>query len=279
MAISLMVIGAILLVGLLLPGKGALTDGIRNVIAPWFGTGRWLLPLLLLGGGWYVEWGPGKRPGSGWGRTLVGLGVAYLSLLGLLAVLEDAGLADGRSGGQIGEGLAGFLGGLLSPAGAFVVLAALLVLGVVFALNVGMRELFSPIGRAARGLGGALAAPAAGAAAAAAGPRHEPAAGENGRSREGAGVRNGRAARDASRPDIPVPLPSPAPVSSVFGGAAPTDAAVAAAAAASSASAAAGRAGDVEGSGAGTAADGLGGAAEPTPRQPRDYTLPPTSLL
>ena len=70
--IVLLVLGAVTLIALALPGQGALTDWWRDSIAPWFETGRWLLPFLLLGAGWYVEWGPGKRPGSGWGLTLVG---------------------------------------------------------------------------------------------------------------------------------------------------------------------------------------------------------------
>ena len=70
--IVLLVLGAVTLIALALPGQGALTDWWRDSIAPWFETGRWLLPFLLLGAGWYVEWGPGKRPGSGWGMTLAG---------------------------------------------------------------------------------------------------------------------------------------------------------------------------------------------------------------
>ncbi|MBP1704614.1 MAG: cell division protein FtsK/SpoIIIE [Chloroflexi bacterium] len=279
-AVSLMVIGAILLVGLLLPGKGALTDGIRNIIAPWFGTGRWLLPFLLLGAGWYVEWGPGKRPGSGWGRTLIGLSIAYVALLGIIAVLEDAGLADGRSGGRIGDALGGFLDGLLSPAGAFVVLLGLVIVGLVLALNVGMRELFHPVGQLARSVGGAVAAPAAGAVAGAAARRDERVGPENGRTRDGATVRNGRAAREAPRPDIPAPLPSPAPVSSVFGGAVPVEAAAVAGAVAAAVAAAPGEpaAGPGELPGSGTPGS-LEGDAEPAAPEPREYQLPPTSLL
>src|SRR6202008_481523 len=69
----LMALGAITLIALILPGEGKLTDLWRNTIAPWFQTGRWILPFLLLGGGWYVAAGPGKRPNSGWGMTLGGL--------------------------------------------------------------------------------------------------------------------------------------------------------------------------------------------------------------
>src|SRR5262245_45581804 len=79
---ALMALGAITLIALLLPGEGALTDWWRDSIAPWFGTGRWLLPFLLLGGGWYIAAGPGKEPGSGWGMTLLGLGVFMIGVVG-----------------------------------------------------------------------------------------------------------------------------------------------------------------------------------------------------
>ena len=60
--VLLLVLGAVTLIALALPGQGRLTDLWRDSIAPWFQTGRWLLPFLLLGAGWYVEWGPGRRP-------------------------------------------------------------------------------------------------------------------------------------------------------------------------------------------------------------------------
>ena len=57
----LLVLGAVTLIALMLPGQGALTDWWRNLAVPFFGTGRWLLPFVLLLSGWYLEWGPGKR--------------------------------------------------------------------------------------------------------------------------------------------------------------------------------------------------------------------------
>ena len=66
LGIIFLVLGAVTLIALALPGQGALTDWWRNSIAPWFETGRWALPFLLLGAGAYLEFGPGKRPGSGW---------------------------------------------------------------------------------------------------------------------------------------------------------------------------------------------------------------------
>src|SRR5512142_1914042 len=78
--ILLLVTGAILLIGQFFPG-GVLTDWIRNVIAPWFGSGRWALPFLLIGAGLYVERASGPR--SGWPRVLLGGALAYLAVLGI----------------------------------------------------------------------------------------------------------------------------------------------------------------------------------------------------
>src|SRR5688572_30822943 len=75
--IVLLVLGAVTLIALTLPGRGALTDWWIGSVGPWFGSVRWALPLILLLAGWYVEWGPGRQPGSGWGLTLAGAGMAY----------------------------------------------------------------------------------------------------------------------------------------------------------------------------------------------------------
>jgi S-DNA-T family DNA segregation ATPase FtsK/SpoIIIE len=272
-AIVFLVLGVVILVGLLLPGKGALTDWILNVIAPWFGSGRWLLPVFLIGLGGYLEWGRGPR--TGWVRTVVGTTIAYVAILGIISLLETAGILDGRSGGRIGNAIAGPLAGLFSDLGAFVVLAGILVVGIVIALDRPVRELLAPVGRGAREIGAALSTPAADAAAKAveAGSRREKASPGN-----GAGtVRNGRAAREApSRPDIPLPLPSPAQVSSVFAGggaAAGVAAAVAVGAAAEPGGEPAERRSvppsDLE----------EGAATAPPGRERREYRLPPLSLL
>ncbi len=100
---AMMALGAITLIALILPGEGALTDWWRDRIAPWFGSGRWLLPFLLLAGGWYVAAGPGKKPGSGWGMTLGGLALAYVAALGAVEILQLNILEVERGGGRIGR--------------------------------------------------------------------------------------------------------------------------------------------------------------------------------
>ncbi len=277
MAVILLVLGAVILIGLVFQGRGALTDWILNVIAPWFGSGRWLLPLVLIGLGVWLERAGGVR--AGWLRTLAGSAIAYAAVLALIALLADGGMLDGRSGGRIGAWLASVVGRLVSPLGASIVFVGVLLAGLVIALDRPVRELLAPFGRGARGLGNALAAPAASAGSAAIGQvrrsRAEAAPSPGG----GATVRDGRSARDAARPEIPSPFEQPAQVSSVFSGPPPApitgermtlfpD----------GAGTAPGRVAVAEGSpGAGGPAGGGMGVAAPPVR--REYRLPPMTLL
>jgi DNA segregation ATPase FtsK/SpoIIIE-like protein len=143
----------------MLPGQGALTDWIRNVIAPWFGTGRWILPFLLIGGGIYVERAGGPR--SGWPRVLLGGTLAYLAFLGIVDVLAEAGVLAGRSGGQIGEIIGNALSGLVTVPGAIVILLAVFVAGIVIALDRPVRSLLDRPVAGARSLGAAIGSAAA----------------------------------------------------------------------------------------------------------------------
>ena len=270
-AIVFLVLGIVILVGLLLPGKGALTDWILRVVAPWFGAGRWLLPFLFIGLGIHLERAHGPRPG--WARTVVGLTIAYVALLPMITLLADAGFLKEGSGGRLGRLIADPLSNLFSDPGAFVVLAGILVVGFVIALDRPTRDLVAPVGRAAGGIAAALAAPAAGAAARAAeATRREPPT----LAEKGGSVQNGKGGRDmAPRPEIPTPLPGPAQVSSVFsgGGLVAAGAVVATADPALTDEA-------VRTPAPRTEPDGVtDGTDAPTPRQPREYRLPPLTLL
>ena len=155
---ALMALGAITLIALLLPGQGALTDWWRDSIAPWFQTGRWLLPFLLLAAGWYVAAGPGKRPGSGWGTTLTGLALTYVALLGASEVLDITLFGTERGGGRIGRFLEGVLEPMLTTPGAFILLTAVAVVGLMLAFNLQLRDVLRPVSGTARWVGGAAAA-------------------------------------------------------------------------------------------------------------------------
>ena len=149
--LTLLVLGAMTLIALILPGQGALTSWWRDVFAPWFGTMRWLLPFFLLVAGWWLEWGPGTRPGSGWGITLLGLAITYAGIVGAAEVL-------GVSGGRVGRALANTLTDLFGPAGAFVMLVALAILGIIIGFGIPLRQLLHPVVGTARWAGATAAA-------------------------------------------------------------------------------------------------------------------------
>ena len=153
----MMALGAITLIALVLPGEGALTDWWRDSIAPWFETGRWLLPFLLLAGGWWIAAGPGKKAGSGWGMTLGGLAIAYVAGLGAFEILAASLFDAERGGGRIGRFLAGALEPMLTGPGAFVLLVALGLLGLMLAFNLQLRELAAPFTGTARWVGSTTA--------------------------------------------------------------------------------------------------------------------------
>jgi len=153
LGIVFLVLGAVTLIALALPGQGALTDWWRNSIAPWFETGRWLLPFLLLGAGAYLEVGPGKRPNSGWGATIVGIAIAFVGFLGAFEVLHVNLFQAERGGGRIGRFLASILEPLLTSPGAFVVCLAVFAIGLMIAFNLQFKELLRPLLRSAGGVG------------------------------------------------------------------------------------------------------------------------------
>jgi S-DNA-T family DNA segregation ATPase FtsK/SpoIIIE len=149
--LTLLVLGAMTLIALLPLGRGTLTTWWTSVFAPWFGTMRWFLPFFLLLGGWWLEWGPGRRPNSGWGITLAGLAISYVGLVGAAQVL-------GVSGGRVGRALEGLLSDLVTPAGAFVLLVGLSVLGIVIGFGIPLRQLTKPAVGSAKWFGTTAAA-------------------------------------------------------------------------------------------------------------------------
>ncbi len=226
--IVFLVVGAVTLIALILPGEGRLTDWWRDFFAPYFGAGRFLLPFLLLGAGYYLEWGRGKQPGSGWGAVLLGVAITYVGFLGAMQV---SGI---REGGRIGRFLADLLVPAITAPGAFIVLAAVAAVGLIIAFELRLKDLLRPGATLARWFG----------STAAASMRREPGDDVDGRGRPGtaeraegrsgpgaAGRRAGRAipaAGDAPgqtgiwsrgeepEPGIPVAVPSQAPTSATF---------------------------------------------------------------
>ena len=150
--IVLLVLGAVTLIALILPGQGRLTDWWRDFFAPYFGAGRFLLPFLLLGAGYYLEWGRGKLPGSGWGATLAGSAITYIGLLGAIQI---SGI---REGGRIGRFLEDILVPAITGPGAFIVLIAISAVGLIIAFELRLKDLVRPGATLARWFGSTAAA-------------------------------------------------------------------------------------------------------------------------
>jgi hypothetical protein len=179
--ICLLVLGAVTLIALALPGQGALTDWWRDSIAPWFETGRWLLPFLLLGAGWYLEWGPGTKAAAG--ADPVGP-VAFVGSW-VLEILDLNLFGTERGGGRIGRFLATTLQPLLTGPGAFVICLAILAVGLMLAFNVQLKELLHPVTKTAGWVGATTKASLQRE------PGEEPAPAKNGKAKaadKGAGV-------------------------------------------------------------------------------------------
>jgi DNA segregation ATPase FtsK/SpoIIIE, S-DNA-T family len=226
--ITLLVLAAVTLIAFL-PGNGSITTWFRDTFAPWFGSLRWLLPFLLLATGWYIEWGPGKAPGSGWGLTLLGVVIAYVGLLGAATVVSPPRPDWGGGGGLVGTFMEEGLSDLVTPPGAFVLLVALAIAGVLVAFNLRLSQLTRPATGVARWLGRATA----GSMRRGANPPDPGTRGRggNGTGADGASIRAGGRARGPRVPvgpgdsagqtgiwgeDSPAPMPSTVPTSATF---------------------------------------------------------------
>ena len=286
--IILLVLAAITLISFL-PGGGSVTTWFREVVGPWFGTLRWMLPLLLLATGWYIEWGPGKAPGSGWGLTLLGVVIAYGGLLGAASVVApDPPGIRGAGGGIVGTFLAEGPKSWITPAGAFVLLVAMGIAGLLVAFNLRLHQLLRPMTASARWVG----TTAADSVRRQAPPPDAP--DRTGRGRDVAGnasaaatgdasLRNGsraRGGRVAGSPDapgqkgiwgdeLPPPSSTPAPTSATFAPALGSGGAVVATASAVATPT--------------RPTNGRAALGEPTedeaPWEPNSFTLPPRELL
>ena len=228
--IVFLLLGAVTLIALVLPGQGALTDLWRDSIAPWFEAGRWLLPFLLLSAGWYLEWGPGRQPNSGWGATIVGLTLAFVGFLGAFEILSLDLFDVERGGGRIGRALEDALVPLLTAPGAFVLLVALIALGLMIGFALRPSDLARPATGAARWVGSVTAA----SLRRAPGSRKPTPGGPTAGSTNGAERPAGRGRRGAGQVPagpsegqtgiwnsdgggaIPAAIPSPAPTSATF---------------------------------------------------------------
>ena len=137
LSLAFAVTGVIFAVGLILPGRGALADVLRDVLAPWFGAGRWLIPALLIGFAIWIE-----RRAATASRVPLRIGLSLLALVGLLAIVE---IVFPTHGGRIGSIAGGGAASLLTGIGAFVAWVGILTgVGLILA-EATVRKLFATL--------------------------------------------------------------------------------------------------------------------------------------
>jgi S-DNA-T family DNA segregation ATPase FtsK/SpoIIIE len=125
-SLAFAVTGVIFAVGLILPGRGALADVLRDVLAPWFGAGRWLVPVLLIGFAVWIE-----RRAATASRVPLRIALSLLALVGLLALVE---IVFPTYGGRIGSIAGGGAASLLTGIGAFAAwIGILIAIGLILA--------------------------------------------------------------------------------------------------------------------------------------------------
>src|ERR1035437_2266178 len=142
MGLTMLIVGVSLLIGLMIP-NGSLTDWERNAVSPWLGSVRWLLPVILILLGYYLERAEGAH--WDWQLTLLGSGIAYLSLLGLAGLIPAK--IHYNKGGIVGDSLAHFLSPLVTVPGTVVILTFLMLAGILLALDMSLPAVMAPVMR------------------------------------------------------------------------------------------------------------------------------------
>ena len=136
-SLAFAVTGVIFAVGLLLPGRGAVADILRDVLAPWFGAGRWFVPVVLIMFAVWIE-----RRASTSSRVRLRIGLALLAIVAILALVE---ILAPTHGGRIGHIAGGGASSLLTGIGAFVAWAGILTgIGLILAENT-VRRIFAAL--------------------------------------------------------------------------------------------------------------------------------------
>lgn len=110
---------------------------LRDVLAPWFGAGRWLVPVLLISFAVWIE----RRSASA-SRVPLRIALSLLALVGLLALVE---IVFPTHGGRIGSIAGGGAASLLTGIGAFAAWVGILIaIGLILAEST-VRRLFATL--------------------------------------------------------------------------------------------------------------------------------------
>ena len=214
-AVVLLAAGAVTLIALFLPGGGLLNGYVDGFLRPLFGQGAWLLAVLLIVAGVLVERAPNVD--YSWVTVAIGGLIVFIGGEGLIHLVSGKGGGETdleQGGGALGHLLSSTLADLVSPFGALVILVTIVLVGILLLFDITLVAFVTPIADLGRAAGAAARSGAASAAAA----MRSRGRGERRPAvaipvvRGGSSLRR-RSAADEPPPELPEPLPSPAPMS------------------------------------------------------------------
>jgi S-DNA-T family DNA segregation ATPase FtsK/SpoIIIE len=226
LGVVLLVLGAVTVIALFLPEAGILKSYLDEFVRPLFGQGAWLLAVLLLVAGALVERPPSV--GNGWITVALGGLIVFIGGEGLIHLVSGKGTSTEelqQGGGVLGSTLSSALVDLVGEAGAFVVLVAIVLGGLLLLFDITLVAFVSPFVALGRAVAAAVGSGASSAVAAQRSRREQPNARPVVAMPIGRAVvepPRGRASRSYEPPpDLPTPLSSPAPLSQTVWSAGP----------------------------------------------------------
>ena len=157
----LLVLGAVTVVALVIPGSGVLGRLVDEWLRPAFGQGAWLLAILLAVAGVVVE--RGSSVANGWSVAAVGALITFIAGLALLHLVAGGGHSPAalrNGGGAFGDGVGGGMAGLLGTPAALIVLLGLIAAGLILLFNTTLRQLLSPAVSGGKIIASAVSTPA-----------------------------------------------------------------------------------------------------------------------
>ena len=140
---AMLIIGVTLFIGLAFK-NGRLTDYEWYIVAPWFGTVRWLLPFVLIVSGYELVQSQVKS--RDWQITLMGSFLAFLSVDGIAGLLYPVRPGIPGRAGTVGTAMADALGDLVTRPGAGLLFFVLAVAGVLLVLDMSFPAAMAPLG-------------------------------------------------------------------------------------------------------------------------------------
>jgi hypothetical protein len=143
---AMLIVGVTLFIGLVFGrdpnGSGKLTSYEWQLIAPFFGSTRWMLPVVFLVSGYDLVQAHVRA--RDWQITLFGSFLAFFSLNGLAGCLFPD--RYDRYAGSVGHALAGFGADLITTPGTVLLFSVLAIAGLLLVVDMSFPALIAPVG-------------------------------------------------------------------------------------------------------------------------------------